>query len=117
MYGRFGFADSPSPCVMIRLSAGTVRALWIGCSAGTYFETPPFPWSPWHAEQANWTNRCAPIATWGLTAVRAPADDGLPPAGPVVSRTTAVTRAAITRTGARRRKASVWRIETPERKG
>src|SRR6187401_2577142 len=50
---------------MIELSWLTVSESPMSCSAGTSEETPPLPCSPWHDEHANWTNRCAPIATWG----------------------------------------------------
>ena len=35
MNGRFGFFDSPRPCVMIRVSAATVSDLPTRLSAGT----------------------------------------------------------------------------------
>ena len=41
MKGRFGFFDSPRPCVMIRVSVATVSDLPTPLSAGTYGETPP----------------------------------------------------------------------------
>ena len=89
---------------MIVVSALTVRLLWIGWSAGTNGETPPFPWTPWQAEQANWTKRCAPIATCGSTARDADRLDPPPPAGPVTSNPIATTTAARTAIGTRRRK-------------
>src|SRR5512143_2611936 len=50
---------------MIFVSCATVSDLPIGLRAGTSRDVPPLPWGPWQAEQANWTNRCAPMATRG----------------------------------------------------
>ena len=63
MKGRFGFFDSPRPCVMIVVSALTVSDLPTTFSAGTNGETPPRPRLPWQAEHANCTKSCAPAAT------------------------------------------------------
>ena len=69
MYGFFGFADSPSPWLMMWLSWATVSCCPADVSAGTAGETPPPPLSPWHWAQANCTNACAPAATFGSTDV------------------------------------------------
>ena len=46
MYGFSGFADSPSPWLMIELSCAVVRLSPMSFSAGTSGETPPLPCSP-----------------------------------------------------------------------
>jgi len=57
-----------------------VSVLPTDVSAGTYGETPPCPCGPWHCEQANWTNVCAPAATAGLTVAPVDGADVVPPA-------------------------------------
>ena len=80
MYGCVGFADSPSPWLMMCVSWAD-RELWPTVfSAGTAGETPPRPCRPWHWAQANWTKSCAPAATCGDTfaeAARRARPDGL----------------------------------------
>ena len=67
MYGCFGFADSPSPWLMMCVSWATVRLWPTVFSAGTAGSTPPRPCMPWQSTQPNWTNVCAPAATCGDT--------------------------------------------------
>src|SRR6266487_6136844 len=78
---------------MIWVRALTVRLLPIGLSAGTSPETPPRPWSPWQAEQANWTKSCAPAATCGSIRAapeRAAARSGCEPPNVAAASTAAV---------------------------
>jgi len=53
---------------MMCVSWSTVSVLPAVVSEGTSGETPPWPFRPWHWAQANWTNSCAPAATFGSTA-------------------------------------------------
>ena len=46
MYGFCGFADSPSPWLMIVVSCATVSERRMSFSAGTSGETSPLPCSP-----------------------------------------------------------------------
>src|SRR5262245_41345114 len=99
---------------MIVLSWRTVSALPICFSGGTSGDTPPRPCRPWHDAQANWTKRCAPIATWGATRVAAGAASALSDrrwlpstaieiAGRATARTRAARRRGFMRPGIHRR--------------
>src|SRR5690348_7792564 len=63
MNGLVGSLLTPAPCSMIDVSCAAVRFGAAVFRAGTYGETPPAPWAPWHWAQANCTNACAPRAT------------------------------------------------------
>ena len=100
IYGFCGFADSPRPLLMMCISCATVNCVPTSVSAGTSLDTPPCPCSPWQAEHANCTNRCAPIATCGSLGF-APASS--PPPHPATTPTETSPKATNATAAATRR--------------